>query len=102
MSTRIVDRHYEAALALANRVRKHFGKKPVKRLRQGNPGDAEYCVIAATIDAPVMVMPCEPTKRRITVTDTETDEVLWVESGPANTFALAFDRGELPDLIEPA
>ena len=50
VAIKVTKRHHAVALRFANEVRAKLGKRPVKRLKKGQPGDGRSCTIARTID----------------------------------------------------
>jgi hypothetical protein len=96
--TKITKRHYDAALTLANRARKVLGKRSVRRLRKGLRGDANACVVAATIGHGIYVDYPEGEDSRGVVYDESTDDVIVIGSRLSGVFLKAFDEGEIPEL----
>lgn len=110
----VTKRHHTAALALANRARVKLGRKPVKRLKKGAPQEPDRCAIAQTIGEGVLVFPNNAFLNAyaydgvpIVVIDAAYDdwdgekEGLIAKGGTlAQEFALAFDEGDIPELVQ--
>ena len=89
----------EAALKVANRVRKMLGKRPVKRLKKGERGAGTSCPIARTIDWDDCVFVCE--------NDNGVEAsypglgLIRIKNAKARDFIKKFDSGLAPDLELP-